>query len=162
MIESLHVTWRNHERAFGPVFKFIFHAFYAHFMSKNYLNKRLWFMCTRAHYKSIWRRRTKKREREKIMEPRRREATLFCVSMNRRFHHGLFTVESQQIDFAKKKMLKKQTLWPFDFKSLYEKFARNIVLFKLCPTCKRREFLTPRQARPNQELSTIIFPFAVY
>ena len=29
MIDSLRVTWRNHERAFGPVFEFIFHAFYA-------------------------------------------------------------------------------------------------------------------------------------
>ena len=146
----------------GPPFSNLFPVCFTLFGQKNYLNKRLWFMCTRAHYRSCWGKKTEEKERERIMEPRRREATLFCVSMNRRFHHGLFTVESQQIDFAKKKMLKKQTLWPFDFKSLYEKFARNIVLFKLCPTCKRREFLTPRQARPNQELSTIIFPFAVY
>ena len=80
-------------------------------------------MCTRAHYKSIWRRRTKKRERERIMEPRRREATLFCVSMNRRFHHGLFTVESQQINVAKKKKLKKTNFMTIGF---------QIALWKIC------------------------------
>ena len=88
-------------------------------------------MCTRAHYKSIWRRRTKKRERERIMEPRRREATLFCVSMNRRFHHGLLQ-ENRNKSMLQKKMFKKNKLYDHWISNRSMKNLREISSFPNC------------------------------
>ena len=81
------------------------------------------------------------------MEPRRREATLFCVSMNRRFHHGLFTVESQQINVAKK-MLKK-TNYDHWISNRSMKNLREISSFPNCVLHARGEnFL--HQDKPDQ------------
>ena len=161
MIESLHVTWRNHERAFGPVFEFIFHAFYA-LWAKVILTS-VFDLCAPELITNPFEEEEQRKEREKESwnleeEKQLCSAWVWIGGFTTAFYSRIATNQCCK----KKNVKKKQTLWPLDFKSLYEKFARNIVLSKLCPSCKRREFLTPRQARPNQELSTIIFPFAVY
>ena len=142
----------------GPPFSNLFPVCFTLFGQKNYLNKRLWFMCTRAHYKSRWGKKTEEKERERTSKKR---SDFVLREYESEVSPRPFILESQQIDVAKK-YIGKLTLWPSHYELHSEKRVRNIVLSKLRPSCKRWKYLATRRARLNKELSTIIFSFAVY